>query len=377
MTVATIPMYRNNDMYVPTFKVQVRQQDVPAVVARDIVSVTYKDSLDTFDSVDLTLNNWDDSRSALPTQFTYAVDTAAPYADLFSFDRQRRVDVSLGYEGVKVVTMFSGSVESIEPHYPAGGAPSLTVRLINPLKALADKQRTKTYVDKSTADIAREIARDNDLDIVIETHRDDDDQPQPYVFQDNQHDIVFLMQRARRIGYDVWLEGEKTLHVGPASAGSGSNTVYKLGFHRSMIDFEPRLTMTDQVGSVKVTARDQQTKGTFVATATRAEVGLNADLEGFVTDEIRHKVKTVSNQPLHANGQAKQLAREIMRNVMQQMLTATANAPGLPDIRAGRMVEITDVGGRFAGPYLVTSTTHTIDDSGYRTAFNARRESYG
>lgn len=374
MTATAIPIYAGNDMYVPVFKVKVRQQDVPAVVARDIISLTYRDSLDAFDSVELVLNNWDDSRSALPTQFTYCVDAAAPYADLFAFDRSRRIDVALGYEGVNVVPVFSGTVETVEPHYPASGAPSITVRLINPLKALADKQRTKTYVDKSTADIAREIARDNGLEIVIEKHRDDDDQPQPYVLQQNQHDIVFLLQRARRIGYDVWLDGEKTLHFGPASAAS--NVVYALGFHRSMIDFAPRLTMSEQVGKVKVTARNQVSKSTFTGEATRDEVGLNADLEGFVSDEVRKKVKTVTNQPLHVNGQAKQLAREIMRNIMEGMLTANVNAPGLPDIRAGRMVEITDVGSRFAGPYLVTSSTHTIDDGGYRTAFTARREKY-
>ncbi|MBV9270720.1 MAG: hypothetical protein JO165_06475, partial [Candidatus Eremiobacteraeota bacterium] len=106
----------------------------------------------------------------------------------------------------------------------------------------------------------------------------------------------------------------------------------------------------------------------------REEIGVNSDLEGFITDEIRDKVKTVTNQPLHANGQAKQLAREIMRNIMQTMLTASVTAPGLPDIRAGRKVEITDVGSRFSGPYLVTGSTHTIDDSGYRTSFTARRE---
>jgi phage protein D len=81
--------------------------------------------------------------------------------------------------------------------------------------------------------------------------------------------------------------------------------------------------------------------------------------------------------PLHVNGQAQQLAREVMRNIMEQMLTATINCPGLPGIRAGTMVEITDVGSRFEGPYFVTSSTHTIDDSGYRTSFTARRESYG
>ncbi len=370
---AAIPIYRGNDMYVPTFKVRVRQQDVPAAVLRDIVSVTYKDSLTEFDTVDLTLNNWDDSRSGQPTQFTYLVDEQAPYADLFTFDRDKSVEVQLGYEGVKVVTVLSGTVESVEPHYPAGGAPSLTVRIINPLKSLKDKQRTKAWVDKSTEDVARQIASDHNLDIVVEDHPESDDQPQPYAFQDNQYDIVFLMQRARRIGYDVWLEGTDTLHFGPA-AGAASNTVYTLGFHRSLIDFSPRLTMNEQVGSVKVMARNQLEKSAFVGTASREEVGINADLEDFVTDEIRDKVKTVNNQPLHANGQAKQLAREMMRNIMQSMLTATVTAPGLPDIRAGRKIEITDVGSRFSGPYLVTGSTHTIDDSGYRTSFTARRE---
>ena len=66
-----------------------------------------------------------------------------------------------------------------------------------------------------------------------------------------------------------------------------------------------------------------------------------------------------------------------MRNIMEQMVTATITCPGLPGIRTGTMVEIDDVGSRFSGPYFVTSTTHTIDDSGYRTSFTARREYYG
>ena len=33
------------------------------------------------------------------------------------------------------------------------------------------------------------------------------------------------------------------------------------------------------------------------------------------------------------------------------------------------------VGSRFSGVYFITDTTHTIDDRGYTTRFNARRES--
>jgi phage protein D len=372
----TIPIYQGTDFYAPAFSVKVRQADVPEVVARDVISVTYRDSLTELDSVDLVLNNWDDA-SVAPTKFIYAVDDAAPYADLWTFDQNTIYEVDMGYQEAGLVPMLMGTLASLEPNYPADGAPSLNVRLVNRLKLLQDQQKTKTWTDVSTADIARAIARTHNLEITVSTHKNDDDGPQPYVFQQNQYDIVFLLERARRIGYEVYLHEDGTLYFGPATPGDGGGTItYKLGFHRDMIDFSPRFTMNDQVGTVKVTARDQQSKATFTGQSMRSDVGLNPDLEEFVTDTILAKTKTVSNMPLHVNGQAQQLAREVMRNIMEQELTATVNCPGLPGIRTGTMVEITDVGSRFEGPYFVTSTTHTIDDSGYRTSFTARREKY-
>ncbi len=56
------------------------------------------------------------------------------------------------------------------------------------------------------------------------------------------------------------------------------------------------------------------------------------------------------------------------------MVKATGSVPGLPDIRAGTVLEIDGVGDRFSGRYFVVSTTHTIGDSGYTTQFECRRE---
>jgi phage protein D len=53
---------------------------------------------------------------------------------------------------------------------------------------------------------------------------------------------------------------------------------------------------------------------------------------------------------------------------------ANASVPGLPDIRSGTVLLIDGVGERFSGRYFVTSTTHSIGDSGYTTQFECRRE---
>ena len=55
-------------------------------------------------------------------------------------------------------------------------------------------------------------------------------------------------------------------------------------------------------------------------------------------------------------------------------MTAAVTTVGLPDLRAGRRVVIKGVGAHFSGTYFVTDSTHTINEQGYTTQFNARRE---
>ena len=59
------------------------------------------------------------------------------------------------------------------------------------------------------------------------------------------------------------------------------------------------------------------------------------------------------------------------------MVKANGTCVGLPDLCAGQRVQIDGLGARFNGTYFVTATTHTINDNGYTTTFEARREDQG
>ena len=50
------------------------------------------------------------------------------------------------------------------------------------------------------------------------------------------------------------------------------------------------------------------------------------------------------------------------------MVNGSGSTVGLPDLRAGIVLQIDGLGDRFSGRYFVTATTHTIGDSGYTTA---------
>ena len=80
---------------------------------------------------------------------------------------------------------------------------------------------------------------------------------------------------------------------------------------------------------------------------------------------------------MHSEKEAKQLAQAILKDRHKEMVKATGSTVGLPDLRAGRKVQIEGLGARFNGTYFITETTHTLNDSGYLTRFNARREVSG
>ena len=57
-------------------------------------------------------------------------------------------------------------------------------------------------------------------------------------------------------------------------------------------------------------------------------------------------------------------------------LAVSGTTVGLPELRGGSNVLIKGVGSRLSGTYFVTQTEHVINDSGYITKFQARREHF-
>ena len=55
-------------------------------------------------------------------------------------------------------------------------------------------------------------------------------------------------------------------------------------------------------------------------------------------------------------------------------LTGSGSTIGNPRIKAGMVLRLEGIGRQFGGLYRVTSATHNLDGSGYRTSFEVRKE---
>jgi uncharacterized protein len=386
------------DFYVPRFEILASGAGLEPTVLRDITQVTYQDSITEIDSFELALANWEtDPRQR---RFKYvgaekSVAGASPLERLFN-PCAGEFELRLGYGG-ELATIVRGSTTTLEPVFPAGAAPTLTVRLLNALHRLRSKQHRDHWPNRRVPPAQTKISR---IAQDIGTRRIDGEAfPMPirisndaladeplldYVAQDNQHDIDFLLVEARKIGYVVYvdLEGEgrqKTefLYFGPSTDDHPGvpRTQYQLDWGVSLVDFSAKLQTANQVRSVTVKGWNRQTNRKIEQTARLAQATINRDLIPLLEPAgCQPREDVVVDEPMYTDAQARRRARALLEDKLRGLVEANGTTVGLPDLRAGQQVLIRGLGARFSGVYFVTRTTHTIGDAGYVTKFTARRE---
>lgn len=385
--------------YVPRFEVRIAGSGLPDDVLRDVTQLTYTDSVKEIDSFELTVNNWD----ANWNDFKYVGAEPARTSERREIQSQREtlfepcnkvVEVRMGYvDDLRV--MMTGTFTTMEPNFPAAGAPTLTVRGLNVLHQLRRKQYTTSWENKTDSQIAAEIAGLKDketkrnrfpLPVEVDKKAAGGEPPLTFVAQQNQYDIDFLMTRARERGYVIFVQeadpqvpgSVRRLYFGPSQGGKIPglrDDTFELEWGKTLIDFKPTLTTANQVRSVTVQGWNRKTKEPIKETVTLDDPKLNVNQDLYeLLQRCDPREEVVVEEPVFTPKEARERAVSILMERQKEMVKAGATVVGLPELRAGKLVQIKNLGARFSGSYFITDTTHTINSGGYITKFNARRE---
>ena len=380
----------------PGYRVLLKGKQQPHL-EQDILSITYNDSLTAVDSVDLVVNNWDPGD---PVE-NKAVKGKFRYSDSPTFEPWQEIEVSMGYfrKGQdQLKLMLLGEIVTMTPNFPASGPSTLSVRALNVMHQFRTEQKTRPFRDLKDTDIAQQIVKDIAGDLKgklanLKLQMDSEEvsknlkkeTKQPFLEMHNQYPIVFLMQRARDIGYDLTIEdvsdktkGTRTVTFHYRKSGDVPLPVYTLEWGKSLISFQPTLQTARQVNAVTVKGWNVQTKQPIEATATRAELSkadriVSPEDLAVTETSLSQKTEIIVDRGFKDPKVAKDVALMTLRQIAQGMVEAKGRTIGLPDLRAGSKVEIKGLG-RFDGIYQVTSTAHTFGDGGYTTDFSARME---
>jgi phage protein D len=390
---------QQGDFYVPRFEIKIAGVNLPLDVLRDVEQVTYKDNVKELDSFELTVNNWDAEAQDFKYVGSETADSLAknPLHLLFNPCRHN-VDVFMGY-GENLSLMVTGNFTTLEPNF-SSGAPTLNVRGLNVLHQLRRKPFSYAWEGEKTSKIAKSFETLPDpsdrkqkrfpLPVEIDPNSIEKEKKITYLAQNNQYDIDFLLALARRIGYVVFVKEEerkknrvvkpRRLYFGPSDANHpGLRPVtFELKWGISLMDFKPTLTTANQIKSVTVHGWNRSTKQPITGRASLDDPKskLNRDLYKHL-ENCDAREERVVDEPVFTQDEADERARGILLERSKDLVKASGTCVGLPDLRAGQRVRIAGLGARFSGEYFITDTTHTINDAGYVTKFNGRREEPG
>lgn len=366
-----VPIFVGQDFYVPHFQVKIAGRPQGQDVIRDILQVSYKDNIKEIDSFEITINNWD------------AANRAFKYSDSDLFDPGKELELWMGYYGKqRQRLMIRGQITALRPSFPSGGGSTLGISGLNVLHKLRTQQETHAYEKMTDTQIAQQIA--TRLNVTLKPGDASGEKPYEYILQDNQYDIIFLMERARRIGYDLLVEEQ-------GQDGQSAPTVllfkrsvdvrqvtYQLTYGRSLIEFKPDLTTANQVGEVTVRGWDALNKKKIEYTAKRSQIAIKGvgsqGNQAAIEQSFNQRKEVVATKPIESQAEAETLAIRTLEEIAKDMVKGSGSTVGLTSLRAGSVLQIDGLGKRFSGRYFVTATTHTIGDGGYTTQFECRRE---
>jgi uncharacterized protein involved in type VI secretion and phage assembly len=264
--------------------------------------------------------------------------------------------------------LMSGKIAGLEPKLETAH-PTLVVRGYDLSHKLYRGGYRRSFSQVSDSDLATRLAREaglrpGNIDATSEVHE--------YFFQNNQTNAELLLERARRIGYELWVEDD-ALHFRKPSANGAP---VQLAWGETLLSFRPRLSTSEQVNEVEVRGWDPKQKRAVVGRATRgqgaAEIGISEPGSSIATQAWGEANFAIVDQFVRSPSEAEALAQAALDEMTSAFVEAEGTCAANGEITPGRQVQIDGVGARFNGTYYVTQVIHEwTSEQGLQTRFSA------
>lgn len=342
----------------PESKILINDAEIPVELKADVLELVVCQHSDGPSSFDLTLNIVGPQNSELR------------WVDDARVQPGNKLEIRLGYLD-KFQSLIVGEITALHPKYSNAESAKMHVQGFDRLHRLRRGRKTRSFVEVKDSQIAESIAAENGLGVDVE----DTSVVFDYVLQGNLSDFDFLMERARRIRYEVRAEQGK---LSFRRVGNHLGKVLTLEYTKTLKHFSPRLTTAGQVDELKVRAWNPSSKEAVLGVA---RVGDEDSLMGgkdsggaIARAAFGAHGSAVVHVPLATQAEADQVAHALYNEMGLEFVSGEGEAVGNIGIQAGRIIELKGVGRRFGGNYYVKRAEHRLSPkSGYATRFAVMR----
>ncbi|MFC6334426.1 phage late control D family protein [Paenibacillus septentrionalis] len=275
------------------------------------------------------------------------------------------VEVSIGYTDI-LTPLFFGYISNTEFNFSSGQAPVISVTAMDISFFMMRSGEPQIWSNKTIPDIVEELGRKYGL---TEFDIEKDTQVYPTLMKNTETDHKFIKNLADKLHYEFFVVGKK-LYFRPYM--NNRTPVMTLEWGKQLMSFKLEHDIADQVTKVIVKGNIRKSKDIVYGEAsTVRKLGKNSLTGGDLLKKIGTFIQVIQEQ-VDDEAEAKELAEAKMEEISMKLVSASASCIGLPEIRAGRYIEIGGLGKRLNTLYYIESATHTVGSSGYQTSFKLK-----
>ncbi|MCP4664708.1 MAG: phage late control D family protein [bacterium] len=332
--------------------------EMPPEMCADVLETVVAHHVEGGDSFEIRINALDSTNQRLK------------WIDSQELAPGTQVEIRFGYLG-ELDTVIRGEVTALQTELPSSGPALTVVQGFDRLHRFRRGRRTRVLAQVKDSQIAEQIAGDLGLGAEVE----DTGIVHEYVLQNNLSDLDFLLERARRIRYEV-LVRDQTLVFRQAANDLGEIT--ELEYMIDLMTFSARLSTARQASEVSVRGWSPETKEALIGVAragdetTRMEGG---SIGAAIAEEAFFETAAaIVDIPVYSQAEADQIAKARFNDMAVELIRGEAVAVGNPELRAGATLRLSGVGERFTGLYYITRAEHRVGPGeGYVTRLCVER----
>lgn len=299
---------------------------------------------------------------------------AGKLSDAPEFKKGKEIEIEVGYVG-EVAWAFKGEIISIEPQFPIVGNPSVSIRAYDKLHRYRRGRHQKTFLNQKVSEVVQALAGAEGLSADVE----DTKLKHEYLLQNNQSNIEFIHELARRHGYEVDVDAK----AGKLSFKKGRYDKPKaigLKWGESLKSFHVRKSVANVHTEVKARYWNMKDKKHVLEKSKELHGSLETLDEAPAESKKAFKdgIMQISLRPNTAPAEAKALAWSIFNEQALNAVQGRGTCLGEPAIKPGVVIELLGLGKTWSGLYYVWAATHLLRrTSGYSTQFDLRRPGTG
>ena len=250
--------------------------------------------------------------------------------------------------------LLAGKIASLEPDLEVTH-PTLLVRGYDLSHKLYRGRHRRSFNQVTDSDLVKKLMseaglRAGKIDDTTEVHE--------YIFQNNQTNAEFLLERARCLGYELWVDEDALNFRKPSPNGQAVD----LAWGEELISFRPRLSTVEQINEVEVRGWDPRQKRAVVGRAANGngapQIGVSQPGAAIGKQTWGEAKFAIVDQFVRSPAEADALAQATLDEMASVFVEAEGTCVANGDIVPGRQIKIDGVGTRFNGTYYVTQVVH-------------------